>query len=126
MRDYGMSISKTGLEVIGFQIRVVREDGLRSFPVSKQAENEFDRDAHTANDGFATKNLGVHCYASKECLVDHGIVVFVVRRSEPFVSQDIVDSKTLVGHTSVSCPRGLGSRACGSSGTKDPPLRVGY
>ena len=42
MRDYGMSISKTGPEVIRYQIRVVREDGLRSFPLSKQTENEFD------------------------------------------------------------------------------------
>jgi hypothetical protein len=32
VRDYGMSISKTGPEVIRFQIRVVREEGLRSFP----------------------------------------------------------------------------------------------
>ena len=46
VRDYGMSISKTGPEIIGFQIRVVREDGLRSFPLSKQTENEFDRNAH--------------------------------------------------------------------------------
>jgi len=71
VRDYGMSISKTGPDVIGFQIRVVREDGLRSFPLSKQTENEFDGDAHAPNDGFATKNLGVHCYASEKCLVDH-------------------------------------------------------
>jgi hypothetical protein len=35
MRDYGMSISKTGPEVIRFQIRVVSEDGLRSFPLGK-------------------------------------------------------------------------------------------
>ena len=72
VRDYGMSISKTGPEVIRFQIRVVREDGLRSFPLSKQTENEFDGDAHTPNDGFTTKNLGVHCYASKKRLVDQG------------------------------------------------------
>jgi hypothetical protein len=72
VRDYGMSISKTGPEVIRFQIRVVREDGLRSFPLSKQAENEFDRDAHAPNDGFTTKNLRVHCNASKKGLVDHG------------------------------------------------------
>ena len=72
VRYYGMSISKTGPEVIRFQIRVVREDGLRSFPLSKQTENEFDGDTHAPNDGFATKNLGVHCYASKKCLVDHG------------------------------------------------------
>ena len=65
-------LSKTGPEVIGFQIRVVREDGLRSFPLSKQTENEFDGDAHAPNDGFTTKNLGVHCYASKKGLVDHG------------------------------------------------------
>lgn len=39
VRDYGMSISKTGSEVIWFQIRIVCEDGLRSFPLSKQAEN---------------------------------------------------------------------------------------
>ena len=71
--DYGMSISKTRPEVIRFQIRVVREDRLRSFPLSKQTENEFDGDAHTANDGFAAENLGVHCYAPKKCLVDHCI-----------------------------------------------------
>jgi len=35
VRDYGMSISKTSPEVIRFQIRVVREDGLSSFPLSK-------------------------------------------------------------------------------------------
>ena len=72
VRDYGMSISKTGSEVIRFQIRVVREDGLRSFPLSKQTKNEFDRDAHAPNDGFTTKNLGVHCYAPKKALVNHG------------------------------------------------------
>jgi hypothetical protein len=72
VRDYGMSISKTGPEIIGFQIRVVREDGLRSFPLSKQTENEFDGDPHTPNDRFTTKNLGVHCYASKKGFVDHG------------------------------------------------------
>ncbi len=76
MRDYGMSISKTSPEVIRFQIRVVREDGLRSFPLSKQTENEFDGDAHAPNDGFTTKNLGVHCYASEKCLVDHGYWLF--------------------------------------------------
>ena len=72
VRDYGMSISKRGPEVSRFQIRVVREDGLRSFPLSKQTENEFDGDAHAPNDGLATKNLGVYCYASQKCLVDHG------------------------------------------------------
>jgi hypothetical protein len=72
VRDYGMSISKTGPEVIRFQIRVVREDSLMSFPLSKQTENEFDGDAHAPNDGFTTENLGVHCYASKKRLVDHG------------------------------------------------------
>ena len=83
VRDHGMSISKTGPEVIRFQIRVIREDCLRSFPLSKQTENEFDRDAHAPNDGFTTKNFGVHCYASKKCLVDHGLsVVFAVRPSE--------------------------------------------
>jgi hypothetical protein len=72
VRDYGMSISKTGPEVIRFQIRVVHEDGPRSFPLSKQSENEFDGDAHAPNDGLAAKNLVVHCYASKKCLVAHG------------------------------------------------------
>src|SRR5829696_4169468 len=71
VRDYGMSISETGPEVIRFQIRVVCEDGLRRFPLSKQTEYKFDGDAHAPNDGFATKNLRVHCYASKKCLVDH-------------------------------------------------------
>jgi hypothetical protein len=89
--DHGMSISKTSPEVIRFQIRVVREDNLRSFPLSKQTENEFDGDAHAPNDGFTTKNLGVHCYASKKCLVDHVIAAFVVRRSERLVRKDIVD-----------------------------------
>ena len=65
VRDYGMSISKTGPEVIRFQIWVVREDGLRSFPLSKQTENEFDGDAHAPNDGFTTKNFGVNRYPSK-------------------------------------------------------------
>ena len=64
VRVTGVSISKTGPEVIRFQIRVVREDGLRSFPLSKQTKNEFDGDAHAPNDGFTTKNLGVHGYAS--------------------------------------------------------------
>lgn len=72
VRDYSMSVSKTGPEVIRFQIRVVREDGLRSFPLSKQTENEFDGDTHAPNDGFTTKNLGIHGYASEKCLVDHG------------------------------------------------------
>jgi hypothetical protein len=72
VRDYSMSISKTGSEVIRFQIRVVREDGLRSFPLSKQTENEFDGNAHAPNDGFTTKNFRIHGYASKKCLVDHG------------------------------------------------------
>jgi len=44
--DYGMSISKTGRRSSGSKIRVVREDGLRSFLLSKQTENEFDGDAH--------------------------------------------------------------------------------
>ena len=35
VRDHGVSISKTGPEVIRFQIRVVREDGLRSFPLEQ-------------------------------------------------------------------------------------------
>lgn len=64
VRDNGVSISKTGPEIVRFQIWVVREDGLRSFPLRKQTENEFDRDAHTPNDGFTTENLGVHGYAS--------------------------------------------------------------
>ena len=72
VRDYGMGISKTGPEVIMFQIRVVREDGLRSFPLSEQTENDLDGDAHAPNDGFTTKNFGVHCYASEKSLVDHG------------------------------------------------------
>jgi hypothetical protein len=41
-------------------------------PLSKQTENEFDGDAHAPNDGFVTNTLGVHRYASKKCLVDHG------------------------------------------------------
>lgn len=44
----------------------------QEFPLSKQTENEFDGDAHAPNDWFATKNLGVYCYASKKCLIDHG------------------------------------------------------
>ena len=35
VRDYSMRISKTSPEVIRFQIRVVREDGLRSFPLEQ-------------------------------------------------------------------------------------------
>jgi hypothetical protein len=89
--DYGMSISKTGSEVIRFQIRVVREDALRSFPLSKQTKNEFDGDAHASNDGFATKNFGVHCYASEKCLVDHLLIASVVRCNERLVRYDIVD-----------------------------------
>ena len=99
--DYGMSISKTRPEVIGFQLRVVREDGLRSFALSKQTENEFDRDTHAPNDRLATEDLGVHCYASKKCLVDHGYWLFMVR-SQTFVRQDIVDSKRLVGHAQLA------------------------
>jgi hypothetical protein len=72
MRDYGVIISKTHPVVIRSQVRVVREDGLTSFPLCNQTENEFDGDMHTPDDGFATKNLGVHGYASKKCLVDHG------------------------------------------------------
>src|SRR5690349_25171744 len=86
MRDYRMS--KTGPEVIIFQIRVVREDGLRSFPLSKQTENEFDGDAHAPNGGFATKNFGVHCYARIRSV--SSITVFVLRSSEHFVRRDIV------------------------------------
>ncbi len=66
VRDYGMSISKSGPKVTRFQIRVVREDSLRSFPLSKQTKNKFDGDAHVSNDRFATKNLGVQCYSSNE------------------------------------------------------------
>ena len=91
VRDYGMSISKTGSEVLRFQIRVVREDGLRSFPLRKQTKDEFDGDAHTPDDWFTTKNLGIHCYASKKCLVDQVIAAFVGRRSERLVCWDIVD-----------------------------------
>ena len=82
MRDYGMSISKTGPEVIRYQIRVVREDGLRSFPLSKQTENEFDRDAHASNDGFATKNLRFTVTRLRSV---SSITVFVLRSSEHFV-----------------------------------------
>jgi hypothetical protein len=39
--------------------------------LSKQTENEFDGDAHAANDGLTTKNLGVHCYASNKSIVYH-------------------------------------------------------
>ena len=90
VRDYSMSISKTGPEVIRFQIRVVREDGLRSFPLSKQTENEFDGDAHAPNDGFATKNVGVHCYASEKCLVDRGNWLFSL-----YVLANILFARTL-------------------------------
>src|SRR5829696_1104806 len=81
VRDYGMSVSKTGPEVIRFQIRVVREDCLRSFPLSEQTENEFDGDAHASNDGLTTKNLVVHCYASKKGLVDHSYWCFPFLRT---------------------------------------------
>ena len=64
--------------------------------MSKQTENEFDGDAHASNDGLATKNLGVHCYAFKKCLVDHVVSLFV--RANILFRQDIVDSKRLVGH----------------------------
>ena len=97
VRDYGMSISKTSPEVIGFQIRVVREDCLRSFPLNKQTENKFDGDPHSPNDGFATKNLGVRCYTSKKCLVDHGCFWFYVLANILF-AEDIVESKRLEGH----------------------------
>ena len=93
VRDDGMSISKTGPEVIRFQIRVVREDCLRSFPLSKQTENEFDGDAHAPNDGFTTKDFGVHRYAFENCLVDHVIIAFYV--VENLARLDIVDSKRL-------------------------------
>jgi hypothetical protein len=64
--------------------------------LSKQTEDEFDGDAHAPNDGFATKNLRVHRYPSKKCLVDHGYSLFsTVRPGEHFVRQDIVDSKGL-------------------------------
>jgi len=100
VRDHSMSIGKTRPEVIGFQFRVVREDSLRSLPLSKQTENEFDRDTHPPNDGLATKDFGVHCYASKNGLVDHGYWLFAVRCNEHFVRQDIVDSKSAERHAS--------------------------
>ena len=87
MRHYGMSISKTGPEVIRCQIRVVREDGLRSFPLSKQTENEFDGDAHAPNDGFATKISGFTVTRLRSV---SSITVFVLRSSEHFVRWDIV------------------------------------
>ena len=101
--DYRMSISKTSPEVIRFQIRVVREDGLRSFPLSEQTENEFDGNAHVPNNGFATKNLGVHCYTSEKSLVDH--VLIVPCHLANIFRWDIVDLKRLVGHA-IEVPAG--------------------
>ena len=71
MRDYGMSISKTCPEVIRFQIRVVREDCLRSFPLSKQTKNQLDGDTHASNDRFTAEYLSVYGYASEKFFVDH-------------------------------------------------------
>jgi hypothetical protein len=117
MGDYGVSISKTSPEIIGFQIRIVREDCLGSFSLSKQTKNEFDRDTHAPNDGLTTKNPGVHCYASKKCFVNHdiGFVCF----GEHFVRRDIVELKRLVGHAiraqrALSCPMLLGLASTGS------------
>ena len=87
VRDHGVSISKTGPEVIRYQIRVVREDGLRSFRLSKQTENEFDGDAHAPNDGFATKISGFTVTRLRSV---SSITVFVLRSSEHFVRWDIV------------------------------------
>jgi hypothetical protein len=105
VRDYGVSISKTGPEVISFQIRIVREDCLRSFPLSEQTENEFDGDAHASNDGFATENFGVHRNASKKWLVDHDywLLPWYVIADSLFAS-DIVDSKRLMGHVTEAHP----------------------
>jgi hypothetical protein len=46
-------------EVIRYQIRVVREDGLRSFPLSKQTENEFDGGAHAL--GIWPQDVAIVC-----------------------------------------------------------------
>jgi hypothetical protein len=87
VRDYGMSISKTGPEVIRYQIRVVREDGLRSFPLSKQTENEFDGGAHARMMGLPPKISGFTVTRLRSV---SSITVFVLRSSEHFVRWDIV------------------------------------
>ena len=82
VRDYSMSISKIRPEVIRFQIRVVREDGLRSCPLSKQTENEFDGDAHAPNDGLPPKISGFTVMRLRSV---SSITVFVLRCSEHLV-----------------------------------------
>lgn len=77
MRDHGVSIGETGTEILGFKIGIVREDFLRPFALSEQAQNKLDGNPHPANDGFAIKNLGVSCYASEYGFIEHLILHFV-------------------------------------------------
>jgi hypothetical protein len=55
--------------------------------LSKQTENEFDRDAHAPNDGFGTKISGFTVTRLRSV---SSITVFVLRSSEYFVRWDIV------------------------------------
>jgi hypothetical protein len=84
VRDHGVSISKTGPEVIRFQIRVVREDGL---PLSKQTENEFEEMRMPRMMGLPPKISGFTVTRLRSV---SSITVFVLRSSEHFVRWDIV------------------------------------
>lgn len=75
-----------GPEVIRFQIRVVREDGLRSFSLSKLRISSTEMRMPRMM-GLPPKSQ-VHCYASKKSV--SSITVFVLRSSEHFVRWDIV------------------------------------
>src|SRR5215216_6193505 len=86
MRDYGMSISKTGPEVIRYQIRVVREDGLRSFPLSKLRMSSTEMRMPRMM-GLPPKISGFTVTRLRSV---SSITVFVLRSSEHFVRWDIV------------------------------------
>ena len=92
--------------------------------MSKQTENKLDGDAHAPNDGFTTKNLGVHCYAFKKCLVDHGLMV-VVCSSEHSIRYDIVDLKRLVGHA-IEASNGLPIKGYVHFLKAGSPFKVGH
>ena len=66
-----MCIRQTGAKVIGFQFRIVGQNGFVRFPLCEQAKDEFDGNPQPANDRLATENLGVGTDSSKQFFVNH-------------------------------------------------------
>ena len=66
-----MCIRQTGAQVIGFQFRIVGQNGLVRFALGEQAQDEFDGNPQPANDRLATENLGVGSDSSQQGFVNN-------------------------------------------------------